>query len=141
MSKVSKSTWDQIKTAYSSGIGLREIARSMGMPPGTVLSRAKREGWTQLLNQSKALALAEPCIISPAEAVAEILADDSRQTKRSLSRATRRMAFEAEEAPLDQAGHVLSVTKAASLLHGWEGKQGCVDHTLNVISQIRIEIE
>jgi hypothetical protein len=29
------------------GIGLREIARNMGIPEGTVLARAKREGWTR----------------------------------------------------------------------------------------------
>jgi hypothetical protein len=32
--------WEQIKTAYASGIGLREIARNMGIPEGTELARA-----------------------------------------------------------------------------------------------------
>jgi hypothetical protein len=35
------------KTAYAAGIGLRELARNMEIPAGTVLARAKREGWTQ----------------------------------------------------------------------------------------------
>ena len=35
--------WEQIKTAYASGIGLREIARNMGISEGAVLARAKRE--------------------------------------------------------------------------------------------------
>ena len=39
-------TWEQIKTAFASGIGLREIARNMGIPEGTVLARASRERWT-----------------------------------------------------------------------------------------------
>ena len=36
---ITNETWHQIKTAYASGIGLREIARKMGIPPGTILSR------------------------------------------------------------------------------------------------------
>jgi len=49
----------QVKTAYASGIGLREIARNMGIPSGTVLARASREGWTQQLQSIKALAKPE----------------------------------------------------------------------------------
>ena len=45
--RISAERWEQIKTAYASGIGLRETARNMGIPAGTVLARAKREGWTQ----------------------------------------------------------------------------------------------
>jgi uncharacterized protein YjcR len=48
--------WEQIKTAYASGIGLREIARNLGIPEGTVLARAKREGWTQQIRSAAALA-------------------------------------------------------------------------------------
>src|SRR5436309_13869746 len=43
----SSGLWDQIKTAYASGIGLREIARKMGIPAGTVLARANCEGWSR----------------------------------------------------------------------------------------------
>jgi hypothetical protein len=52
---IAKSTWDEIRTAHASGIGLREIARNMGIPAGTILSRAKREGWTQEIQNAKAL--------------------------------------------------------------------------------------
>jgi hypothetical protein len=38
--KVANETWRQIETAYASGISLREIARNMNIPDGTVLSRA-----------------------------------------------------------------------------------------------------
>jgi hypothetical protein len=44
-SRVSSERWEQIKTAYASGIALREIARNMSIPAGTVLARAKREAW------------------------------------------------------------------------------------------------
>ena len=54
--RVSSERLEQIKTAYASGIGLREIARNMGIPEGTVLARAKREGWTREIQSAKALA-------------------------------------------------------------------------------------
>jgi hypothetical protein len=46
-------TWEQIKAGYAAGIGLREIARNMNVPEGTVLARAKREGWTQQIAAAK----------------------------------------------------------------------------------------
>ena len=69
---ISKSTWAEIRTAYASGIGLRELSRNMGIAPGTVLSRAKREGWTRQLQSAKALAKREerPLAVTPVEAVA-----------------------------------------------------------------------
>jgi hypothetical protein len=33
---LSKETWEQIKAGYAAGIGLREIARKMDVPAGTV---------------------------------------------------------------------------------------------------------
>jgi len=56
MRRIPESTWAEIRTAYASGIGLREIARNMGIPAGTVLARAKREGWSQHRDNAKALA-------------------------------------------------------------------------------------
>ncbi len=51
--RISADIWEQIKTAYAAGIGLREIARKMNIPEGTVLARAKREGWTREVNNAK----------------------------------------------------------------------------------------
>jgi hypothetical protein len=64
--------WQQIKTAYASGFPLREIARNMGVPEGTALARAKRKGWTQEIENAKAVARREdkPSTVSPVEAVA-----------------------------------------------------------------------
>jgi hypothetical protein len=70
--RISSEDWEQIKTAYASGIGLREIARNMGIAEGTVLARAKREGWTRQIQSAKALAKREgaPLAVTPIEAVA-----------------------------------------------------------------------
>jgi uncharacterized protein YjcR len=49
--------WQQIKTAYATGsVGLRELARNMGIPAGTILARSKREGWSKQVKDAKALA-------------------------------------------------------------------------------------
>src|SRR4029453_3658958 len=71
-SKISADVWQQVKTAYASGIGLREIARNMSIPEGTVLARAQREGWTQQIQSAKALPKPEDTSPSftPMEAVA-----------------------------------------------------------------------
>jgi hypothetical protein len=68
---ISNATWAEIRTAYASGIGLREIARNMGIPEGTVLARAKREGWTRQIQSAKAVAKREDAVLAtPVEAAA-----------------------------------------------------------------------
>ena len=51
--RISASTWAEIRTAYASGIGLRQLARNMNIPAGTVLARSKREEWTQQIAGAK----------------------------------------------------------------------------------------
>jgi len=69
-SRISSERLEQIKTAYASGIGLREIARNMDIPAGTILARAKREGWSRQVNNAKALAKRDDAVkvITPFEA-------------------------------------------------------------------------
>lgn len=139
--KLPNSTWAEIRTAHASGIGLREIARNMGIPAGTVLARSKREGWTQQIAAAKlmehpklARELARPDAIgaiTPMQAIAAMLADDERETRLSLSRGIRRNAVEAESAGLDSADKLLSTTKAAGLVHRWGAGDG---------AQVRIDI-
>jgi hypothetical protein len=71
-SRISADIWEQIKTAYAAGIGLRETARNMNIPAGTVLARAKREGWTQQIQHAKALVPSdmESDAITPMESAA-----------------------------------------------------------------------
>src|SRR6059058_3127460 len=69
-SRVSSGRWEQIKTAYASGIALREIARNMSIPAGTVLARAKREGRSRQRDNAKALTKRDDAakVITPFEA-------------------------------------------------------------------------
>jgi hypothetical protein len=85
---ITKSTWAEICTAYASGIGLREIARNMGIPAGTVLSRATRGGWTQQIQSATALAKREdtPPAVTPMEAVASMLSERKDKSRLHLSR-------------------------------------------------------
>ena len=53
--QISATTWEQIKTAHASGIALRELARNMGIPTGTVLARASRERWAHHIEAAKSL--------------------------------------------------------------------------------------
>ena len=84
---ITNETWQQVKTAYASGIGLREIARNMGIPAGTILSRAKREGWTQGIQSARALAKREDALsAAPVEAVAMSDAATWRTPRRAHGR-------------------------------------------------------
>ena len=60
MTRSSAVTWAEIRTAYASGIGLRDIARNMSIPAGTVLARSKREGWTQQIAAAKLMQRPQP---------------------------------------------------------------------------------
>ncbi len=53
MSRSSRDTWEQLKISYIAGAGLREIARKMNIPEGTVLAHANRKGWTQQIQAAK----------------------------------------------------------------------------------------
>ena len=54
--QISAATWEQIKTAFASGIGLRGSLETWTSLEGTVLARASREGRTQRIEAAKALA-------------------------------------------------------------------------------------
>jgi|SRR5437763_1072256 len=70
MKRIPESTWAEIRTAYASGISLREIARNMNIPEGTFLARAKREGWSRQRDNAKALVKREEAakVVTPFEA-------------------------------------------------------------------------
>ncbi len=67
---ITAQTWEQVKTAYAAGIGLREIARNMEIPAGTVLVKAKRAGWTQQILNAKRAANAQVLAVTPMQSAA-----------------------------------------------------------------------
>ena len=126
-SRISSDRWEQIKTARASGIGLREIARSMGIPEGTVLARAKREGWTRQIQSAKALTKHDDRApaITPMEAVAGTLSKRKDKSALHLSRyvvdASRNAAM--SRGDLDEAQNVRHVAAVRS--HLWPERQDC----------------
>jgi uncharacterized protein YjcR len=124
---ITNSTWAEIRTAYASGIGLREIARNMGIPAGTILSRAKREGWTQQIQSAAALAKRENSApaVTPVEAVARTLSKRKDKSALHLSRyvvdASRNAAM--SRGDLDKAQNVRHVAAVRS--HLWPERQEC----------------
>ncbi|HSS18324.1 MAG TPA: hypothetical protein VLQ29_15355 [Candidatus Dormibacteraeota bacterium] len=97
--KITQETWEQIKTAYAAGINLRELARKMKIPEGTVLAHAKRYGWTQQIQiATQELAVMQSDAIAPLQSVPQslvaILAERKDRTRLGLSK----YAAEAAEA-------------------------------------------
>src|SRR6516225_505210 len=73
--KITNDIWEQIKTGYAAGVGLREIARKMDIPEGTVLAHAKRHGWTQQIEvATQELSEMQSDAITPLQSVPQSLA-------------------------------------------------------------------
>jgi hypothetical protein len=137
--RISSEHWEQIKTAHASGIGLREIARNMGIPAGTILSRAKRESWTREIQSAKALAKREGAVIAtPVEAVAMSM-------QRRGERHVERMAGVSERGvdhieTMDGPGILRSIDeiekldKVARRTYGLDDTQATGQITLNVLN-------
>jgi hypothetical protein len=93
-SRISSERWEQIKVAYVSGIGLREIARKMKIPEGTVLAHAKRHGWTQ---QIQVATQQQSDAITPVQSVPQSLVAILRERKDRTKLGLSKYAAEAAE--------------------------------------------
>ena len=89
---ISNATWAEIRTAYASGTGLREIARNMGISEGTVLARAKRESWTREIQNAKALAKREDAslAVTAVEAVTATLVERGQRHLKRMAGVSER---------------------------------------------------
>lgn len=77
---IAKATWDQIKLARAAGASYGELAEKTGIPKGTILAHAHRNGWT------KDIALARPKgTPDVTDALAQILHERGRETKMKMS--------------------------------------------------------
>ena len=134
--KITNETWEQIETAYASGIGLREIARNMNIPEGTVLAHAKREGWTKGIESAKALAKREDSslAITPTEAVAITMQQRGQRHVERMADVSERAVdhIEAMDGPeiLNSADKIDKVDKIARRNFGLNDGQTQVQNTL-----------
>jgi len=102
-SRISLETWEQVKTAYAAGVGLREIARKMKIPEGTVLARGKRERWTKQLQEAKAIALAaQSDAITPMQSVAVCMQERSQRYVARMADVTDKVLPHLQAMPPDQ---------------------------------------
>jgi len=79
--KIDNNVWEQIRSAFAAGVGLRELARKLNIPEGTVLAHAKRYGWARQLQVVKQK-VAVQSAIAPYEAVADVI--NARKDKSRL---------------------------------------------------------
>ena len=134
--KITNDTWEQVETAYASGIGLREIARNMNIPEGTVLAHAKREGWTKGIESAKALAKREDSsrAITPTEAVAITMQQRGQRHVERMADVSERAVdhIEAMDGPeiLNSADKIDKVDKIARRNFGLNDGQTQVQNTL-----------
>jgi hypothetical protein len=143
--KICADIWEQIKTGYAAGINLREIARKMNIPEGTVLAHAKRHGWTQQIQvATRELSVMQSDAITPVQSVpqsiAAILGERKDRTKLGLSKYAAEAAEQAAEHrdKLGIAGKVRDVSAIHSSLWPEESRTPLIDGgiligTMNVI--------
>ena len=137
---IEESTWAEIRTACASGIGLREIARNMGIPEGTVLARAKREGWTREIHSAKALAKREdaPLAVTPVEAVAMSMQQRGERHVERMARVSERAVdhIETMDGPeiLNSVDQIEKLDKVARRTFGLKDDNPLGGFSLNVLN-------
>ena len=144
---ITKATWAQIKTAFATGsVSLRELARQMNIPEGTVLARAKREGWTREIQNAKALVKREdaPPAVTPVEAVAMSMQQrGDRHIERMAGVSERGVDhIEAMDGPeiLNSVDEIEKLDKVARRTFGLKGDNPYSHFTLNVLNMGALEV-
>jgi hypothetical protein len=140
--KIIDETWEQIKTAYAAGIGLREIARKMNISEGTVLAHAKRHGWTQ---QIQVATQRQSDAITPVQSVPQSLAAILSQRKNRARLGLSQYAAEAAEQAaehrdkLEIARKVKDVAAVHSTLWPEENQREPILNLAVLTGQIQLE--
>ena len=141
-STISSERWEQIKTAYAAGIGLREIARKLDIPEGTVLAHAKHHGWSQQIQiathqQSDAITPVQ----SVPQSVGAMLNEQKERSRLGLSRFAAEAAEQAAEHPdkLEIAGKVKDVASVHKTLWPEENQREPILNLAVLTGQIQLE--
>jgi hypothetical protein len=137
---ISIEVWQQIKAAYAAGIGLREIARKLNVPEGTVLARAKREHWTQQIEAAKqAIAPMQSNAISPLQSIAAVMQERGERYRERIAGVSEKVAGHLETMGPDDILHRASqlerfdtVARRTFRLDDAPPSQGCLN--LNILT-------
>jgi len=137
---ISTEIWQQIKAAYAAGIGLRQIARKMNVPEGTVLARAKREGWTQQIAAAKqAIALSQSNAITPLQSIAAVMQERAERYRERIAGVSERVVGHVESMDPDeilsrsaQFEKIDTIARRTFGLNDAPPSQGCLN--LNILA-------
>ena len=140
-------TWQQVKTAYAAGVGLREIARNMQIPEGTVLARAKREGWTgQILFAKREAQSVQSDAIAPFQSVAVTMQQRGERHVRRIADVTDKVLPHLESMPpaavLKEIHDIEKFDKMARRNYGVSednNPRGCIDLRIVTMGPVAIE--
>lgn len=127
-------------------VGVREAARQMNIPEATMQAWSARGKWTQAIQEARATSAKrienrsetlQPNATKPAEALVNVLADESKKTRLKLSRAAYKAAKTFAKRPGDaiiaDSQALRHVTAVAATVHGWEeGKPASLNLQLGV---------
>jgi len=137
---LSRDTWEQIKAGHAAGIGLREIARKMNVPEGTVLARAKREGWTQQIEAAKhAAASTQSNAITPMQSIAAVMQERGERYRERIAGVSERVVGHIEAMCPDeiltrsaQFEKIDTIARRTFGLNDVTSSQGCL--SLNILT-------
>jgi hypothetical protein len=82
---ISKATWDHIKIARASGASYGQLAERTGIPKGTILAHAHRNGWTKDLALARPKGDNTPPAHNITDAITAILHERGQETKMKMS--------------------------------------------------------
>jgi hypothetical protein len=133
----------------NAGAGLREIARKMNIPEGTVLAHAKRKGWTRQIHAAKQEAKPmQSNAITPIQALATTLNERKDKSRLHLSKyvvdASKRAADSNGNLKIARQVRDVTVVKEAVWPEDLKGEGGLHLHMLSLgPTQVKIgrEIE
>lgn len=143
-------------------VGVREAARQCNLNENTVLSWADKGNWLQSVKDAKARKAQsiqaqrdkanrstegivqnaiQSVAIKPADALAETMADLSKDTKLGLAKAAKKIADHAQtltgEEALSVAPKLKDSASFASTVHGWAGADSGSKVQINIFSDPR----
>jgi hypothetical protein len=139
--KIPAEIWEQVKTAFAAGIALRAIARNMDLPAGTILARAKREGWTKQIQAAKQKTRpVQSTAITPMQSVALTMQERGRLHLERMANVSETVVSHIETLEpgtiLDRVDDVEKLDRMARRTYGLN-EVGRIDSplNLNVLSQ------
>jgi len=101
---IPESVWAEMFTAHaSSGTPLRQLAKRMKVPVGTVLGRAAREKWTQKIREARALVPVDSTpAVSPMQAVIASMQERGERHVNRMAGLSERMLSTFERQPEEE---------------------------------------